>query len=171
MIISKGILQRLAPSIREAAPAAGDGATRVPATFNFTGLPGEPIRLNAASSPVTETSVFINKIIAVANAGLNDQTICTLKQGWWRIQVTGCYFANYQTAGPGSSGEFLCVIDNTSQVFNFLSLFANTNVTQQFNFTQEFLLPSDTLLHAILIANGVGQSHNVATNWMVQRLL
>ena len=171
MIVSKGIIQRLAPSLREATPQQGDGITKIPPNFAFVGLPGEAIRLNTGSNPTTETSVFIPKIIAVANGGLNDQTICTLKQGWWRIHVTGCYFSNYTTAGPGSSGEFFCTIDNVTQAFNFLSLFAVTNTAQQFNFVQDFLLPGDTLLHAVLIGNGVGQSHNVATNWMIQRLL
>jgi hypothetical protein len=170
MIITRPILQRLSPSIREAAPQATDGSLQIPSLFSFVGLPPEPLFRAVTGVGATSSSVAVQVNAQVANAAQSILNPLSLLPGWWRLQIQGSYRSNYVLAG-NTAGDFRIILADTVSNWQMVTKFAQLSGSQPIDFQMEFLISTQSFITSILDTNGVGQEHIYSLSIVAQRLL
>jgi hypothetical protein len=171
MLITKAVVNRLSPALREAQPQPGDGSMIVRSQFSFVGLPPEPTFRQVAGASIDQSSSFaIQKNAQVANAVSNTSTIARLLSGYWRLRIQGTYRSNYVLA-TAQPGDFRILLADLVSNFQITAKFAQLSGTQEILFVEEFVVPSFFDVTAILDTNGVGQEHTYSLSVWGQRLL
>lgn len=169
MIITRPIVQRLSPAIREASSRIEDGTLTVPSLFSFVGMPPEPIFRSGATG-VNTSSFAIQQNGQVANAAQLIQTLCTMTPGWWRLQIQGSYRSNY-VLGAATPGDFRILITDAVSNYQLVTKFAQVAGSQPIDVIVEFLIQNNVTISPILDANGAGQEHTFAVSAVGNRLL
>jgi hypothetical protein len=172
MIISRPIVQRLSPAIKEASQQASDGTVLVPSLFSFTGMPSEPISVQGGLGATNNTSAMVQVAQQVANAVQSTQGLMTLTSGWWRMKFTGSYRSNYVLA-TNAVGDYRLIlqIDGSTNVVLFARHATALLPAQGINVEYEFVFRSTASFTSVLDANGVGQEHSVAGTFLAMKLL
>jgi hypothetical protein len=172
MLITRPILQRLSPSIREAAPQSTDGVVQVPSLFSFVGLPPEPTQVQALAGSVNQSSLVVQLVQQVANAIQSTQSVMTLGPGWWKVKFTGSYRSNYVLAtNSGGDWRLILTIDGSSNVILFNRFATALIPTQDAIAEWEFLVRGSAAFSSVLDANGAAQEHTIAGTFMGSKLL
>ena len=173
MIITRPILQRLSPAIREAAPEVSDNTLNVPSLFSFVGLPGEPIRRPITAGGTHTSSVMQQHNAEVSNGAQNIVMFLVLTNGWWRIRIQGSYVSNYALI-TGVPGNFRIILANSTSNIQVVTKFAQAVGAQPIDFQEDFVFAEPdnvTQLTAVLDANGAAQDHLYSLSIICQRLL
>lgn len=165
MIINHPVLNRFSPSIREVEPQLNDDKVIIPNVFQLTGLPPEPLYIAGVINSTQESSFTTGNSFTVANGGPTNLTLCALRNGYWKIRMSGAYLSNYTSVLQG--GDFQLLLTSGCQM---VTLYAFPGV-QSFNTEAEFLLPSNTSVQVLLNTNGVGQSHQASVHLICNKLL
>jgi hypothetical protein len=172
MLITKSLLNRLSPTIREAQPQNGDGGAVIRPQFSFVGLPPEPtFRQATPGAGTTQQSSFaIQTNAQVANAAQSITTMSRISQGYWRLRLQGAYRSNYVLA-TAQPGDFRILLTDAVSNWQIVTKFAQLSGSQEIFFQEEFMIQNVLDLTAILDANGVGQEHIYSISAWFQRLL
>jgi hypothetical protein len=172
MIITRPVVQRLSPTIREATPQPSDGILQVPSLFSFVGLPPEPTQVQALAGTVNQSSCLVQVVQQVANAVQSNQSVMTLGAGWWRVKFTGSYRSNFVLAtNSGGDYRLILTIDGGSNVI-LVNRFATALLpAQDVNFEWEFMVRQSAAFSSVLDANGAAQEHTIAGSFIVSKLL
>jgi len=175
MVINHPVLNRFSPSIKEVMPEVGDDRILIRNLFSLTGLPPEPVQIQGGGINNPQDGSFANGTsFTIANAAASSVTLAFLRNGYWRIRVTGCYIANYVSILQG--GDLQINLSTPSQIFQMGTLYAGNNV-QQFDFEIEVMLPTISVApfaHTVSVTlntNGVGNSHAVSAHILGNKLL
>jgi len=168
MIINHPVLNRFSPSIREIEPQLNDDKLVVPNVFSLQGLPPEPLFLTGVSTNAQESSFGTGTSQTIANGGPTTIQLATLRPGWWRIRSQGCYLANYTSVLQ--AGDMQITLGSPTQGFTLASLYAFAGA-QYWDTEVEVLLQQNHTLSVLLNTNGVGQSHQVNSNILCNKLL
>lgn len=170
MLITRGILHRLSPALRESAPQAGDDVVSVSPRFSFVGLPPEPIRVSGITVAAT-TSVMVHVNHQVIAGVQVVQSVLSISPGYWRIRVAGAYRSNY-VVQTNLGGEWRLSVGDGTNTAVVISRYATIAVpTQSIEWTEEFLVRETLTFVSILEANLATQEHTVDYSITGSRLL
>jgi len=176
MLITRPIVQRLSPAIREATSQVTDGTVVVPSLFSFVGLPPEPVLTAANPAPLQNSSFgardFQNNPASSPSLITNQVQI---GPGYWRLSLRGCYTANFP--GTTAFGDFIIAFNDANGGWGMATFYA-IGGTQIINHDVEILfqapLPQGVVagrIQCILGATGVGNSHKYDLTIIGSRLL
>jgi len=168
MVINHPVLNRLSPSIREIEPQTGDDSLIIPNRFSFVGLPPEPLFIAGTSTSTQESSFATGTSATIANAGATSFPLCTLRNGYWSIRISGAYSANYVSVLQG--GDFQLNLSGPTQIAQILTRYAAVGA-QSFDTTFEVLIQQNHALAFLLNTNGVGNSHQASVHVLCNKLL
>ena len=171
MIITRGILHRLSPSIRESAPETGDDVVQVPPRFSFVGLPPEPQRVVASGINLLTTSGTIHVNGQVINGVQIVVSVMVLAAGYWRVHINGAYRSNYVVQSNLGGDWRLLLADGTSTA-GLISVYASAaSPVQKFDYVEEFLVRETLTFTQVLEANIATQEHTIDYSLVANRLL
>jgi hypothetical protein len=171
MIITRPIVQRLSPVIREATQQTSDGTVQVPSLFSFVGMPPEPANIQNAAGSTNQSTLLVQVVQQVANAVQSVLSVMTLGPGWWRCKFTGSYRSNYVlTTNSGGDWRLIFTLDAANVIlFNRFATVALP--TQDINHEWELLVRGTASFQSVLDSNGVAQEHTIAGTLMASKLL
>ena len=169
MIINHPVLNRFAPSIREAVPQINDDKLIIPNTLQLVGLPPEPVfRALPGSSNTQESSFTTEQNATVANAAAVSLNFGILRNGLWSLNIFVGYRANF--VGSTQAGDVKLSMDLGTGNVQLLTLYAS--VASQSAFREiELMLIQNTTLTFTLGANSVGQEHMCNIHVIANKLL
>jgi hypothetical protein len=176
MLITRQMVQRLSPSIKEAQPQLTDSAVVVPSLFSFVGLPPEPFACVPAGPVAVQNSSFgfNNAFNQPASTGVTITDFCQIGNGYWRIQLRAAIQANFvgATLTPDVQIQF---VDSVTG-FILLSAYAlngSFTLNADHEFTVAFAQPQGNAgkFQVVFSATAVGQSQRIALSIIANRLL
>jgi len=171
MIINHSVLNRLSPGILEATPELGDNIIRIPPSFNFVGLPPEPMyRALPLTGKQFESSFSLQSNMSVANAVQAVTGIGVLTSGWWKLHFRGVYRSNYVEAAV-NPGDYRFLLTDSVSNWQVVTMWAQLAGTQIINQDFELFIAQTYAMTHILDANAVGQSHAVCLSVSGNKLL
>ena len=171
MNITRGIIHRFAPSIREATPEAGDDVVKVRPQFSLVGLPPEPTRVVAFGTSLLTTSGIIHVNSQIINGVQVVQTVMVLSAGYWRVHINGAYRSNYVVQSNLGGDWRILTADGTSTA-GLIALYASAaSPTQHFDYVEEFLVRETLTFTQVLEANIATQEHTIDYSLVANRLL
>lgn len=175
MLITRPIVQRLSPSIREAQPQTGDDIVRVPSIFHFTGIPPEPIRRIQDSTNATllstSSALSVTRQLPASSAA-DAFNMCRLSPGWWEIFFSISYTSTYVTT---TANDFELTLGDETGVIALCTLIAQLAGAQHIEKRVSLMIPSNIgsggLIGFILQATAAAQTHGASVDMQCNKLL
>lgn len=168
MLINHPVLNRLSPSVREVEPQTGDDTLVIPNRFSLTGLPPEPLFIAGTSTSTQESSFATGTSGTITNAVGASFPLCTLRNGWWSIRISGAYSANYVSILQG--GDFQVNLSGPTQIAQILTRYAAVGA-QSFETEFKIMIQQNHAIAFFLNNNGVGNSHQASCHVVCNKLL